>query len=155
MGASAHRWLWRKQNSLHRLGSTPASRPRSLTAACSLRQHCWALWLPSGPVRAGERWALSSRSFRAVYGLSAGGAEIRSVTRCMASWESALTACANLSLSVMMPETSKLSSALSNQMVGLGAKEYILVRERTAPPCVFQTFAYPTSPPPALSDSQV
>ena len=26
-------------------------------------------------------------------------------------------------------------------------KEYILVRERTAPPCVFQTFAHPTSPP--------
>ena len=25
-------------------------------------------------------------------------------------------------------------------------KEYILVRERTAPPCVFQTFAHPTSP---------
>ena len=26
-------------------------------------------------------------------------------------------------------------------------KEYILVRERTAPPCVFQTFAHPTSSP--------
>ena len=26
-------------------------------------------------------------------------------------------------------------------------KEYILVRERTAPPWVFQTFAHPTSPP--------
>ena len=25
-------------------------------------------------------------------------------------------------------------------------KEYILVRERTAPPCVFRTFAHPTSP---------
>ena len=25
-------------------------------------------------------------------------------------------------------------------------KEHILVRERTAPPCVFQTFAHPTSP---------
>ena len=26
-------------------------------------------------------------------------------------------------------------------------KEYILVRERTAAPCVFKTFAHPTSPP--------
>ena len=26
------------------------------------------------------------------------------------------------------------------------SKEYILVRERTEPPCVFQTFAHPTSP---------
>ena len=25
-------------------------------------------------------------------------------------------------------------------------EEYILVRERTAPPCVFHTFAHPTSP---------
>ena len=27
-------------------------------------------------------------------------------------------------------------------------KEYILVRARTAPPGVFQTFAHPTTPPP-------
>ena len=26
------------------------------------------------------------------------------------------------------------------------SKEYLLVRERTAPPCVFQAFAHPTSP---------
>ena len=32
-------------------------------------------------------------------------------------------------------------------------KEYILVTERTAPPCVFQTFAHPTSP--ALSILQL
>ena len=30
--------------------------------------------------------------------------------------------------------------------INVVTKEYILVREWTAPPCVFQTFAHPTSP---------
>ena len=47
---------------------------------------------------------------------------MRSVTRRVASCDNALTACANFSLSVRMPATSKRSSALVNQMAGLLTK---------------------------------
>ena len=43
-------------------------------------------------------------------------------------------------------QQSQIPCSIIQRCVYLRSKEYILVRKQTAPPCVFQTLAHPTSP---------